>query len=194
MGITKKSFYRDPEVIFILLYNTITLFSFYFGELQPMYVVWAFYLQSLYIGAKYWFLEIFTQFRSEKKQWFMTFFFPMHYGGFHLAYFVFLLIMSSGQYNPNLRTFLLLNLLVLAGQFIIFLIREVSSSTPYHKPVFFFAPYIRVIPMHIIIILGFKANNMGINAFYIFIILKTLVDLVSFSWFDRKEIQEGISN
>ena len=190
MGITSKSFYKDTEVIFILLYNLITLFSYYFGELDPIYVLWSFYLQSLYIGVRYWFLEIFNQFRAKKKQWFFTFFFPIHFGGFHFVYLIFLLVMGSGSSSPMLRTFLIINILVLAGQLIIFLFREVSSSTPFHKQVFFFAPYVRVIPMHLIIILGLKANRIGFDAFYLFILLKTFVDLVSYSWFSQKEIVE----
>jgi hypothetical protein len=190
MGITSKSFYKDYEVIFILLYNAITLFSYFFGELDPMYVLWAFYLQSLFIGARFWFLEINNQFRSPTKNWFMTFFFPIHYGGFHLGYFVFLLVMGSGLNSPMLRHFLIFNIIILAGQFIIFAFREVSSSTPYHKQAFFFAPYIRIIPMHLIIILGINADRIGFNAFYLFIILKTFVDLISFSWFDTKEIKD----
>lgn len=188
MGITSKSFYKDQEVIFILLYNAITLFSYFFGELNPIYVLWAFYLQSLQIGAKYWFLEIYNQFRSTNKQWFLTFFFPIHFGGFHFVYLVFLLVMGSGSSSPMLRNFLIFNIIILAGQFIIFVFREVSNSTPFHKQVFFFAPYIRVIPMHLIIILGLKANRIGFDAFYLFIFLKTFVDLVSYSWFDKKEI------
>jgi len=189
MSITKKEFYRNPEVIFILLYNLLILISYYYGNLEPIYVLWAYFLQSLYIGARYWFLEIYTQFRSAKKQWFMTLFFPIHYGGFHLAYFVFLIIMSMESDIIRLRNFFLINAIILIIQFIFFVIREVSPKSPYHSKPSLFSPYVRIFPMHIIIILGMKTSKFGINIFYLFILLKTLLDLVTFSWFDKQEIK-----
>jgi len=188
LKIFKDKYLKEPEFIFLLIYNLLTLYSYHVGNLQPTYVLWSYYLQSLYIGAQFWVLNIIQQLRSKERHWFFIFFFPIHYGGFHLGYLIFLSIMSSEADYVHIIPFLKINVAVLMVQFIVFLSQELSNRTPNHSAGFFFAPYIRIIPMHFIILLGLNATALWIPAFYIFILLKFLMDIVSYSFFHKKEI------
>lgn len=189
-GLTSKKFYQNTEVVFILIYNLITLLSFALGHLQPIFVLWAYFLQSLYIGAKFWLMQIIAQYKSPVRQWSLVLFFPIHFGGFHLVYFFFLVVMGMRSNLHSLGRFLLINVAILFVQFIIFTVRDASKINPQRSAMYFFAPYVRIIPMHLIILLGLKASKFGIHTMYLFIALKILADLITFKWFDAKTIQE----
>ncbi len=180
---------QNQEILFILLYNLATLVSYHMGDLDPMYVLWAYFLQSLYIGLRYWVLEWIFQFRTKKWRLFLPFFFAIHYGGFHAGYIVFLLFMSRGSDLQALAKLMKVNFFILIGQFILFLLNELSMRTPYHKAPAFFGPYIRIVPMHIIIILGIKVTDGGLGTFDLFIVLKVLSDVAGFYIFDKKTTQ-----
>jgi hypothetical protein len=190
-GLTSKTFYKNPEVIFIIIYNLITLLSFTLGQLEPIFVLWAYFLQSLYIGAKFWFMQIIAQYKSPVRQWPLVLFFPVHFGGFHLVYFFFLVVMGMRSNLHSLGSFLLLNVAVLFVQFVIFAVRDASKTNPQRSVMYFFAPYIRIIPMHLIILLGLKASKFGIHTMYLFIALKILADLITFKWSDAKTQPAG---
>lgn len=187
-------FFKNQETLFIILYNGITLVSYHMGELQPIYVLWAYYLQSLYIGAKYWFIEACCQYRTKEPNWGMTLFFPIHFGGFHLGYLVFLLIAGVGSEFGSLWFFLKINALVLFVQFIIFALREVKNTSRRHSLALLATPYLRIIPMHLVIILGFTTTDLGVVAFDIFIVLKTLIDLFTSRWFHKRNTIDILPN
>lgn len=178
----------NQEVRLIFVYNLATLFAYHFGDLQPVYVLWAYFLQSLQIGARYWFLEVYQQFRAKHKQWFMAFFFVIHFGGFHAGYLVFLLILGAKADTDTAALFsaLKFNALFLFIQYIIFIVQELTKYTPDHSRVFFFVPYARIIPMHIIIILGINVSGSGLGTFDVFVLLKIISDLFLNVVFDRK--------
>ncbi len=105
-------------------------------------------------------------------------FFALHYGFFHLGYFVFLAqkIDSISQWDW----------LVFAGLGVSFI---VSHGTSYRqnieadlrgKPnlgVLLFLPYLRVIPMHFTIIIGGAVASTSLTTLLLFIVLKTLADI-----------------
>ena len=105
-------------------------------------------------------------------------FFALHYGFFHVGYFVFLAqkIDSVSQWDW----------LVFAGLAVSFI---VSHGTSYRqnieadlrgKPnlgVLLFLPYLRVIPMHFTILIGGAVAGTGLTTLLLFIVLKTLADL-----------------
>src|SRR3989344_8366463 len=106
---------------------------------------------------------------------FTAFFFVFHYGFFHFIYAIFIYNLFTKQ--PLDFKYLLL------GGFIFFLNHSFSF---YHNKLIdetktqnigqlMFSPYGRIIPMHLIIIIG---SILGQSALIIFLLLKTLADLI----------------
>ena len=121
-------------------------------------------------------------------------FFLFHYGFFHFVYATFLsvFISTGGIINTNIDvTFIFLTSLIFfvnyLGEFIITFRRE-QSAIP-SLPKLMFAPYRRIIPMHLTIMASgvvlvwgaYSAADPGIIILLIFIGLKTFMDLVTHS-------------
>lgn len=126
-------------------------------------------------------------------------FFALHYGFFHLIYLAFLLSFSSGAVGSGLVSVGSdsgIETQVRAGQlgaidYLAFALlsfsfwlthrgshREHVASDLTRRPnigTLMFMPYARVIPMHLTIVL---AINMGDGAVWLFVLLKTLADVV----------------
>jgi hypothetical protein len=103
-------------------------------------------------------------------------FFAVHYGFFHLAYGMYLLFYTKLRIDFN---FVLLGLAAFSFSLIIDFIRhkQWQADHPVNLGKMFFLPYLRIIPMHLMILgpafLHWKAST-------IFLVLKTLADLIMY--------------
>ena len=136
-------------------------------------VMWVYWAQSVIIGSIAIFRILLT------KQVFAAGFFLVHYGMFHLGYFVFLCF-------ANEESTAAIPVVGIALCSFMFLINHIFSS--WHnwkkdmikKPEpgrMMLVPYMRIIPMHITIIFGSEyATSTGTLA--LFLVLKTIMDVI----------------
>jgi hypothetical protein len=136
-------------------------------------VMWVYWAQSVIIGS----IAIFRILLM--KQIFAAGFFLVHYGMFHLVYFFFLCYANEDA-TPSIP------IVGIALCSIMFLFNHIFSS--WHnwkrdmkrKPepgTLMFAPYMRIIPMHLTIIFGSEyATSTATLALFLF--LKTIMDVI----------------
>ena len=148
-------------------------------------IVWIYWLQSVLIGF-FTFMQLLTVKNPDEKSMSMNnqpvtksnmgcaaFFFLFHFGFFHFVYAIFLLVSFSKGTNLKI-------VLITAGIFLVestlqFLSRKMATQHEKENVgKIFFIPYLRIIPMHLMILLpGF----LGIGVSVIFLILKTVADI-----------------
>lgn len=117
----------------------------------------------------------------------LSFFFSIHYGGFHAVYALFLGaffgknldVFTSPAILPIVLVFLVNHALSFLWYTVLRTPKETEWSAETGKD--FFSPYARIIPMHIAIVLGgiFYSIGGGIVLLTIFILIKTLIDLAA---------------
>jgi hypothetical protein len=159
----------------------------YYYQQQPgefNTIVWIYWAQSVLIGL-FNFLELMSvknpdetsmtlnnQPVSKSSMGCAAWFFLFHYGFFHFVYAIFLLVGKSSGVNGKL-------LLITAGIFItestIQLIRRRNTlqADKVNVGKMFFTPYLRIIPMHLMILVP---SFLGMTASVIFLVLKTAAD------------------
>ena len=105
-----------------------------------------------------------------------TFFFPVHYGGFHLGYLVFLAFLIPPT-DPEA---------VLLGGAVFLITHGISFIKHYMTEEFdiqkeFMMPYLRIIPMHLTIIFGGMLMVFGVHVIVMifFMALKTGADVAA---------------
>lgn len=190
MGKLKKIF-SDSSVISLLFSNILIIILATVQRWEISEILWVYWMQSVIIGF-FNFLRILSLKNFSTKNFsinnrpapptsqtkiFTAFFFAFHYGFFHFIYAIFLFqFFSSGQ--P-----LDLNYLFLGG--LIFFLNHLFSYW-HNKRIdeqktqnignLMFAPYARIIPMHLIIVVG---AFLGQSALLIFLLLKTAIDILT---------------
>ncbi|MCB0733383.1 MAG: hypothetical protein KDC76_02310 [Bacteroidetes bacterium] len=177
-----KNIFRDPEFWAIVVFNLFLLVTYYTDEASARTVVIAYYLQSVLIGFQYFIRMVVIAFRNPgiKGRFGMPIFFAIHYGGFHLVYFIFIFVIAAdlpGEWDFKLIGGLLL---FMAVNMLMSLFSDVKKDIAEKKAPgsLMFQPYIRIVPMHLLIMMGFNTDTTGIlNAFLIFVALKTVADL-----------------
>lgn len=199
-----RNIFSDPEFWMILFFNGLFIYLYLTNDISVGEIVWIYYLQSVLIGFQYFVRMIAGARRSNAKgKYFTPMFFALHYGLFHLVYFVFLTLMSASENGPKAN---LLHVLYGFAALFINMLFSLTSDLKGDKAQnrdgssLFFTPYLRIVPMHLFIIMGFNAvvdNNADSwffrqDAFIIFIILKTISDLllhiiVNKTWIIRRE-------
>lgn len=158
-----------------------------FNKVEPMFVIWAYYLQSVFMGLQFVVREVVNRFRENGslfplKKHALSGFFLVHYGGFHAVYFIFLVIMSadlSAKMFVELIKEIKLTALFLFVNLILFTGRQLIPSTPNKYQPSIFLSYVRILPIHLVIIVGLN-SSWALDAFIIFMILKVLMDLVMY--------------
>jgi hypothetical protein len=100
-------------------------------------------------------------------------FFLFHYQFFHLAYGIFILIKVTGKLDI---LFLQLSILVILFEGVLTFIRNkrIQKSFLVNFGQLFFLPYLRIIPMHLMIL---APAIWGLSSSFIFLALKTLADV-----------------
>jgi hypothetical protein len=114
---------------------------------------------------------------TRKTKIFTAFFFAFHYGLFHLVYFIFLLSDFYSIFHWNNLFFIFLSVgFFFVNHFISFLLNK-KEDLKKEKNIgkVFSSPYVRIVPMHLVIVFGFL---FGSRVLVFFLVLKTLADLV----------------
>jgi hypothetical protein len=203
-----KEIFKSYSAWSILISNLLIAFFTIIEKQSVLNVLWVYWFQSVIIGVFNFFKilslkeystdgmkmnnKLLTKSKSAKVS--VAVFFLFHYGFFHFVYAIFLsvFISTGGIINTNIDvTFILLTSLIFfvnyLGEFI-FIFKREQAVIP-SLPRVMFAPYRRIIPMHITItasgfvLVGgaFSAADPSLIILLIFIGLKTFMDLVTHS-------------
>lgn len=179
----------DPEFWLILGFNGLFAFLYKTNQLDAGEIIWIYFVQSLFIGLQYFIRMMAIARRSDEKgRWSMPFFFLLHYGGFHFVYLIFLVVITASSHKIG---FNLSSLLPAMGLLALNMFFSTSSDILRDKENrsvaggLFFIPYLRIIPMHLFIILGFN-QDMDTklpwlqlqDPFLVFLVLKAFSDIV----------------
>lgn len=191
----------------VLIFSNLSIIFFAVADgIGILEILWIYWIQSVIIGVfnfikilslKEFSTEGFTQGNKQVPETTAAkistaFFFLFHYGFFHLVYAIFLstgLNMLSGSNIHNSKsTYLIYAALIFLLNYIIefiYYLRERELKPDLGKMMF--APYTRIIPMHITIIFAgfvgiggmFFSIESGLTVIIFFTLLKTLVDVIS---------------
>ncbi len=182
----------DRSVVVLLLSNLLTIALAVYQHWDIFVVMWVYWGQSVIIG--YFSFRRIMDLKSFSTAGFMindqpvkptpqtqrqtAVFFALHYGIFHLVYLSFL-----GADANVAGGFPLFNVLVCIGVFYLnhwFSYRynreQEQERVPNIGNIMFF-PYIRIIPMHLMIIAGFTFLGSSTRTLIIFLLMKTAADV-----------------
>ena len=184
-----KKIFSSPSFLFLLAGN---LYCIWYYENHPdafPTIVWIYWFQSVIIGL-FNFVDLLTIKNFDADNFTMNdkpvtsvnkgcaaWFFLVHYGGFHLGYGIFLLV-QIGVTSVN-GMVLLLGIAAFFLESILNFIRQkqIERTSTLKLGTLFFLPYLRIIPMHLMILvpafLGWKPS-------LIFLVLKMGADVLSF--------------
>jgi hypothetical protein len=182
----------DRSVVVLLLTNLLTIALAVYQHWDVFVVMWVYWGQSVIIG--YFSFRRILDLKKFSTAGFMindqpvkptpqtqrqvAVFFALHYGIFHLVYLGFL-----GADAKVAGGFPVFNVLVCIGVFYLnhwFSYRynreQEQDRVPNIGNIMFF-PYIRIIPMHLMIIAGFTFLGSSTRALIIFLLMKTTADV-----------------
>lgn len=180
----------DPAFLFLIAINAYCIWYYQNNPGEFNTIVFLYWGQSLLIGL-FNFVDILTvkniipgsmEFNkspvknTSKSKGCAASFFAVHYGFFHLAYGVFLLVYTKLKIDLN---FLLIGLAAFSLNLIIEFIRhkQWQNNNAVNLGKMFFLPYLRIIPMHLMILgpafLNWEAST-------IFLVLKTIADVIMY--------------
>lgn len=189
MGNLKK-YLTDSSVISLLFSNIIIIVLSIVQGWEITTVLWTYWIQSVIIGLfnflrilslKKFSTENFTinnqpALLSSKTKFFTAFFFAFHYGFFHFIYAIFLFQFFSSGPPLDLNYLFLGGLIFFLNHFFSYLHNKIiDEKKTQNIGQMMFAPYARIVPMHLIIVLGVF---LGQSTLLIFLLLKTAVDIV----------------
>ena len=184
-----KKYFNNPSILFLLAGN---IYCIWYYENHPdafATVVWIYWFQSITIGI-FNFLDLLTvknydaasykiNIKSVKadSKGCAAWFFLFHFGFFHIVYCIFLLV-DFGISSVN-KMVLLLGIAAFFLESTINFIRQkqIERTVKVNLGTMFFLPYLRIIPMHLMILLpvffGWKPS-------LLFLGLKMGADILSF--------------
>jgi len=197
----RKYLSGDMSLWFLIFSNFVTIFLAITQDWSLASIMWVYWFQSVTIG---FFIRILglkdfstdglkfegQQAKPTKEtQLFSAFFFLCHYGFFHLFYLIFLLSDSSdGTFGEkigfveNMEFVFFPSLLFFANHFFSFIYNKQREPKKQNIGAVMVYPYIRIIPMHLTIILGFplglSLGSLGDILLPFFLILKTFSDAI----------------
>lgn len=204
---SKENLFKPP-VLSLIISNLLIAVYAIVDNLSVMEVLWVYWIQSVIIGVFNFFKMITLKefstegFKQNKKEVLPTkatkisssVFFLFHYGFFHVIYAVFLTSFSDFNFSGPEGIdgiYLLVSSVMFVVSYFFEFIKEkedVSTELP-NIGTIMFAPYVRIIPMHMIIIFGGFVGMIGtvfsvrgdLAVLAMFIILKAGVDVISHS-------------
>ena len=189
-----KKYFSNPYFLLLLAGNLYCIWYFKNHSNGFTTVIWIYWIQSVIIGF-FNFIDLLTiknydtgdtklngQPITEKNKGCLPWFFLMHYGLFHFVYGIFLLVKFS-LLNVD-KSFLLIGVAAfLADSLAGFIRRKVAEQElMFNIGSLFFLPYLRIVPMHLVILVP---AFLGIQPSIIFLLLKTLADIFSFILYQR---------
>ena len=211
--------FTKTSTLTLIFSNLLVIFFAIVNDISAIDVLWIYWSQSVIIGI-FNFIKMITLkdfstegFKQGSKQMLpirataisSAVFFLFHYGLFHVVYAVFLGAFSTISHSTSTgsgTTFLFIS----AGMFFIsYLIEFINSSKEQTDELpnigyIMFAPYARIIPMHLTIILGgfigvaggLFSTNTNLAIIILFTAIKTVVDLITHS-IDFKKLTKQVS-
>ncbi len=188
-----KKILKDPVIYFLLSVNIGLAVAYFKNFISAETILFTYYFQSLLIGFSYFFQIITLKDfsvenmavnnkpleKTSKTKGCIGLFFLMHYGFFHLVYFIFLTVFLglNGKVDSQ---FVLTSIIAFAFGELIAVVRHKINFRD-EKPnigTLMFTPYLRIIPMHFFILLGGFIGHRDPKVFAIFIILKIISDVL----------------
>lgn len=184
-----KNFFSNPAILFLIAGN---IYCIWYYENHPdgfVTVIWIYWFQSITIGI-FNFLDLLTiknydasNFKMKNKpvtgdsKGCAAWFFLFHFGFFHFVYSIFLLVdfgissISKMVLLLGIAAFFLESILNFMRQ------KQIERTVTFNLGTMFFLPYLRIIPMHMMILLpaffGWKPS-------LLFLGLKMGADILSF--------------
>ncbi len=182
-----KKLTADPALLFLLLGN---LYCIWFYEAVPgsfNNIIWIYWCQSMIIGL-FNFVYLLTSKNATKdleknsnSKVFSggcnAFFFLFHYGVFHIVYFFFIIIKYDLHEVSFVFTLIAVGIFILESLSQFVRQKRFTKTHEVNEAFVFFIPYLRVLPMHLIILAPAFLN---IKPSILFLILKTITDLLSY--------------
>jgi len=189
-----KKYFTNPYFLLLLAGNIYCIWYFKNHSNGFVTVIWIYWIQSVIIGF-FNFIDLLTIKNYEagdaelngqpvtgKNKGCLPWFFMFHYGIFHFVYGIFLLV----KFNIDKvdKSFLLIGVAAFLAESLAGFIRRktVEPEMKFNIASLFFLPYVRIVPMHVIILVP---AFLGVQPSAIFLILKTAADIFSFILYQR---------
>ena len=187
-----KKIINNPSIFFLLGGNLYCIWYYVNHPEDFATVVWIYWVQSIIIGL-FNFFDLLTIKKYDASNFKMNdqplqpgnkgctaYFFFLHFGFFHVAY-AFFLLMDVGINNVSKKMFLLGLAVFLAESIFNFMRqKQLEKSVTFNIGTLFFLPYLRIIPMHLMILLpaffGWKPSLLFLN-------LKMGADILSYIFY-----------
>lgn len=184
-----KRILNNPSILFLLAGN---IYCIWYYENHPdafPTIVWIYWFQSITIGIFNFFdlltiknynasdIKMNNQPVQTANKGCIAWFFLFHFGFFHLAYAIFLLVdlgisaVSKKMLLLGIAVFFLESVINFRRQ------KQLEQTVPFNLGIMFFLPYFRIIPMHLMIILP---TFFGWKPSLLFLGLKMGADILSF--------------
>lgn len=166
-----KKYFLDSSSISLISSNLIVIILAVTQNWDISTLLWIYWIQSIIIG-------FFQFFRIFSLKIFTAFFFAFHYGFFHFIYAIFLFNFFQSSPGLNFQNLLLGFIIFFANHLFSFIQNRVQDEKL--KPnisTLLLQPYIRIIPIHLVLILGIILGNQ--NKLIFFLVLKTFADLTT---------------
>lgn len=176
----------DWGIWLILLFNAYAVYHYihFPDSIYTLYII--FWLQSIFIGI-FNVIGILTFTNRVSNSYTVNNqpgnrpgcaagFFLLHYGGFHLVYFVFLIIKIPSLSTLDFQFIKLSFWAILLGSIMQYVQdKRKNMSNPVNIGTMFVLPYARIVPMHLMIL---APTFFKISTPLLFLILKTIADVV----------------
>jgi len=180
----KKS---DRSLYTLIIVNAVIAIMAIVQHENIFVLLWTYWLQSVIIGLfQIWRILTLSDFSTDgvsingkplndvatpvkKIKFRVAFFFFLHYGGFHLGYMIFLMVIPffSNDYFTDIidlitsRRTILFNGLLFAAHYVYhYYLHNTEMQKKTNIGILMFEPYVRLIPVHIIIVLFFYLKLM----------------------------------
>ncbi len=198
-----KKILTSPSFLFLLAGN---VYCIWYYENHPgafATVVWIYWFQSIIIGL-FNFLDLLTIKNFDTGNFKMNdqpvtavnkgcaaWFFLVHFGFFHLGYAIFLLIrLDLSSVNKmvlliGIATFFLEAVINFRRQ------KQIEKTETVNLGTLFFLPYLRIVPMHLMILLP---AFLGWKPSLLFLVLKMGADVLSFLLYQHLYSRNKITN
>lgn len=188
-----KQFRADTSAAYLVISNLITIVLAVYEKWDLSEIMWIYWGQSVIIGyfnrRRILDLKKFSTsgFRINDKLTLPTketqkstaSFFAIHYGFFHLVYLVFLYKQTNSLTIISV-IFIILCIVIFFfnHRYSYFHNRERDMNRVPNIGTIMFFPYLRIIPMHLTIIFGSDFAKGSSSALVLFLVLKTIADLI----------------